>query len=96
MVNCNKCNKNFDVKVRTRQIDKDVEEVFFNCPHCHERYTAYFTDKNIREKQKIIRVKYNQLRMSKDKRRIENEIKQMQTMLKIDMDNLQNKMLSTQ
>lgn len=95
MVSCNKCNKHFKIKVRTKRIDKDVKEVFFNCPHCYERYTAYFVNKDIKEKQREIREKYKQLRVSKDKERIKKEIKQMKILLKIDMENLQNKMLST-
>lgn len=52
MVYCDKCKHEFNVKVRTRYIDKDVEEVFFNCPNCHERYTAYYINDKIRKMQK--------------------------------------------
>lgn len=51
-VHCDKCKKDFKVKVRTKWLDKDVEEVFFNCPNCHERYTAYYINDKIRKMQK--------------------------------------------
>ena len=52
MIHCNKCKYNFEPKVRTRYIEKDVEEVFFNCPKCHERYTAYYMNDKIKQMQK--------------------------------------------
>lgn len=54
MVYCNKCKHEFEVKVKTKHIENDVEEVFFNCPHCHERYTAYYTNDKIKQLQKIL------------------------------------------
>ena len=96
MVYCNKCKYDFEIKVRTRQIDKEIEEVFFNCPHCSERYTVYFTNDSIRKKQKLIRARHNELFKTKDKKKVQKEINQMQTMLKNEMDNLKRKMLDTQ
>lgn len=51
MIYCNKCKYEFKVKVRTKHIEKDIEEVFFNCPNCHERYTSYYTNNKIKELQ---------------------------------------------
>lgn len=48
MIYCDKCKHEFGPKVRTRYIQDDVEEVFFNCPSCHERYTAYYLNDKIR------------------------------------------------
>lgn len=56
MVNCNNCKKDFEVKVRTRQLENDAEEIFFNCPECNERYTAYYTNDKIRKLQEKIRL----------------------------------------
>ena len=54
MVYCNECKKEFEVKVRTRQLDNDAKEIFFNCPECNERYTAYYTNDKIKQLQKQI------------------------------------------
>ena len=51
MVNCNNCKKDFEVKVRTKQLDNDAEEIFFNCPECNERYTAYYSNDKIKKLQ---------------------------------------------
>lgn len=51
MVYCNKCKHEFEVKVRTKHIEKDVEEIFFNCPNCHERYTSYYLNDKIKQLQ---------------------------------------------
>lgn len=77
MVYCNECKANFEPKVRNRYIEKDIEEVFFNCPNpnCHERYTAYYTNNSIKKKQKQL----NRLPASSPlknilKKQIENEM----------------------
>ena len=51
MVSCNNCKKDFEVKVRTRQLDNDAKEIFFNCPECNERYTAYYSNDKIKKLQ---------------------------------------------
>lgn len=52
MVCCNECKHEFEVSVRTRYIKDDIEEVFFNCPECNERYTAYYLNDKIKDMQK--------------------------------------------
>lgn len=52
MIYCNECKSEFEPKVRTKQLDKDTEEVFFNCPECNERYTAYYLNDKIKDMQK--------------------------------------------
>ena len=51
MVTCNECKHKFKVNVRTRQCSIDVQEVFFNCPNCNERYTAYYLNDRIKHLQ---------------------------------------------
>jgi hypothetical protein len=84
MIYCNECKYEFDIKPRVKHYSKGVEEVFFNCPHCHERYTSYFTNPKIRKQQRIIRSTKDQIL-----------IKKLQVILKKDMDNLKEKMLGT-
>lgn len=54
MVYCNECKHEFEIKVRTKHIKDDIEEVFFNCPNCHERYTSYYTNDKIKGLQKQV------------------------------------------
>lgn len=51
---CNKCGKKFEINLKTRRLPLDVREVYFICPHCKEKYVCYYTDPQIREKQKEI------------------------------------------
>lgn len=55
MVYCNKCEHEFNPNLRAWDINKDVEEIFFNCPSCHERYTAYYTNDKIKQLQGQLR-----------------------------------------
>lgn len=55
MIYCNECKYEFEPKIRTKHIENDVEEVFFNCPECHERYTAYYLNDEAKEIQKLIK-----------------------------------------
>lgn len=84
MVVCDKCNKKFKIDAKIKKHSKGIEELYFRCPICKKRYSSYFTDSNIRKQQKIIRNTKDQEKM-----------KELQAILKIDMDNLKNKMLGT-
>lgn len=58
MITCDKCKKKFNPEVRTWHVGEDgknVEEVFFNCPRCNERYTAYYLNEYIKDKQVKLR-----------------------------------------
>ena len=57
MIYCNKCKYEFEPKVRTKYIEDDIEEVFFNCPDCNERYTSYYANDKIRTLQHDMRKK---------------------------------------
>jgi len=52
MVNCDKCNKDFKMKIKTRKYLRGVTEVYFKCPHCGERYTGYYTNDKIKKMQR--------------------------------------------
>ena len=60
-VNCNECNEAFKIDTKVEKHGKDIEEVYFICPNCNERYTAYFTDKHIRTKQKKVEDLYEEI-----------------------------------
>lgn len=87
-VNCDKCKKDFIIKLKVKKHKEGIEELYFKCPHCKERYTSYYIDREGKELQKKIRAKYNQLHITKDKNRVQKEIKDMQVRLDIKMKNL--------
>ncbi|UAK17568.1 hypothetical protein [Sporolactobacillus terrae] len=48
--NCDECHKDFEVKHKTRKIDKFIVG-YFRCPHCKREYVAYVMDKEIKKLQ---------------------------------------------
>lgn len=96
---CDKCNKKFDIKVKTRKLPLGIVETYFTCPHCKEKYISYYTDENIREKQKKIndmQVKYRKLKNPVEIANMALEIGNFKKEIKADMEKLKNKMLGTQ
>lgn len=86
--NCDKCKKEFEIKPRIKKFADGIEETFFICPGCNERYSSYFTDKDIRKKQAKLRNKYNEIVRAAnkdDKMKLMHEHKQMQSDLQADM-----------
>lgn len=99
MVYCNKCKKEFEINIKTKKYTGGIEETYFKCPHCNKRYIGFFTDKNIRIKQKKVRNVSNELNECRDMAQrivLLKEIDKMKQALKVDMDNLKEKMLGTQ
>ncbi|WMJ81963.1 transglycosylase [Clostridium sp. MB40-C1] len=98
-VYCNKCNKDFELNIKVKKYPGGVEETYFKCPHCKERYSSYFTDRNIRIKQGKVRNKYEQLSKCinmDDRTELLKGIQKMKADLKVDMDSLKLKMLGAQ
>lgn len=42
IVKCEKCNKDFIVKVKQRQIQNGNTQVYFECSHCKATYHCYY------------------------------------------------------
>ena len=98
-INCNECKQDFDMKVKVKKHKGSIEEVYFICPHCKERYTSYYTDRLIRVEQSKIRKKYEKLEMIVEpgtRRILVDDIRNHKEELKIKMDNLKHKMIDTQ
>lgn len=51
VVNCDICNKDFEVEIRTKH-DCDLEMQYFICPYCNKKYVYVIIDDYIREKRK--------------------------------------------
>ena len=53
-VHCDNCGKGFRSEPRT-EIRGNAERAYIKCPKCKKEYTAYHTDKSVREKQALMR-----------------------------------------
>lgn len=49
--NCNKCFKEFNVKLKTKKMQNGIEHNFLVCPYCKNITTAFYTNKEIRTMQ---------------------------------------------
>lgn len=93
---CDKCNKKFEIKLKTRNLPLGIEEVYFICPHCKEKYVSYYTDESIREKQKKINGMYEEYRKAKTQKetiKMVEKIDSMKAEIKADMVELKKRML---
>lgn len=76
------CKKEFTLeKFEVEKLDNDIEKTYFKCPHCNKKYVAFYTDKEIRRKQKFIRnvkdnKKFDKLKdeIGKDMKRLRKKI----------------------
>lgn len=87
MIVCDKCNKGFNIDLKTRKLPLGVEEVYFKCPHCNEKYVSYYTDEGIRKKQREINKMYEEISKITDK------INKVKAKTKVDMEDLKRKIL---
>ena len=81
-VYCDKCKKEFKIKIRTQKIRDDIERVYFTCPKCKKEYTAYYTNdkiKDLQEQIRNLRGAYNKLRG----RNFKNGYKKLQEITKL-------------
>ena len=43
------CGKVFKAKIKRIMLDKDIQDIYFECPRCMKKYHIAFTDSEIRE-----------------------------------------------
>lgn len=67
-VKCDACRVLFTIEVKVKKYEQGIEEQYFHCPHCHERYQGAVTDAIARK----IQVRMNKLRAQfyKEQRRL--------------------------
>lgn len=95
-VNCDKCKKDFIIKPKIKKHKEDIEELYFKCPYCKERYAAFYIDKEGKELQKKIKMeyaRYNNITVGKEETL--KRIKGTQVRLDIKMKNLKRYMEGT-
>ncbi|HCL4578783.1 TPA: transglycosylase [Clostridium botulinum] len=99
LVSCNKCNKDFEIGIKTKYYYK-LEIQYFICPHCGEKYTYAVIDDYIREKRKElnnIKEKVKQCTKEKQVNKLINEQRKIIRNMKQYSDNFINRLeLDTQ
>lgn len=97
MIKCDNCNEEFELITKVKKTN-GIEEVYFKCSHCKVKYISYFTNKNIRIKQKNINKlwqKYKKCTTEDEAIEMMKNIDTMRIEIKVDMNNLKKKMLGT-
>lgn len=96
MIICDNCTKEFELKPITKKLNDGIYEVYFKCPHCSEKYNSYFTNKNIRIKQKNINKMWEIYKNAKTQEEVVEmvtKIDSLKASIKADMESLKKKML---
>lgn len=52
IVECDKCGKEFSIKVKVKKLGKGIEQSYFKCPKCKAKYEVARTNSNTRRLQK--------------------------------------------
>lgn len=84
---CDKCNKDFEIKLKTSKLPKDIEKTYFKCSFCKEVFTAFYTDKEIRKLQSRQRVLTKDTTIEKCQE-VYNEIRENKKKIKSLMDKI--------
>lgn len=52
---CDVCENEFVIELHVKEYAEGVEETYFRCTHCGEKYTGVVTDPEIRKQQRVIK-----------------------------------------
>lgn len=77
IVTCS-CGKDFEIDLKTRTIQADIEEIYFICPHCKTEHSVTKTNQKIRGLQQRIEMLTYRAAIQKDnriKRRLLDELR---------------------
>ena len=67
---CDRCNKEFTMKLKEKLYSKGRKEIYFICPNCKKRYTSYWTTNKVSKLQGDIK----KLRLEKRQAALSYEI----------------------
>ncbi|APH22607.1 putative phage transglycosylase [Clostridium botulinum] len=81
MVSCNKCNKDFEIEIKTKYYYK-LEIQYFICPHCGKKYTYAVIDDYIREKRKELNNIKEKVRQCTEEKEVNKLIKEEQKIIR--------------
>ncbi|HID0883030.1 TPA: transglycosylase [Clostridium botulinum] len=81
LVSCNKCNKDFEIEIKTKYYYK-LEIQYFICPHCGKKYTYAVIDDYIREKRKELNNIKEKVRQCTEEKEVNKLIKEEQKIIR--------------
>jgi len=76
------CKKEFEIELKTRALTKNVNQIYFDCPHCGSEYNVTKTNAQIEGVQSKIDYYSKRLSETKDKVKRENLLKYMDELIK--------------
>ncbi|QPA31617.1 hypothetical protein [Thermaerobacillus caldiproteolyticus] len=71
-VKCDHCQNEFEINLKTRTIERDIELAYFICPNCKHEYRSFYTNEKIRTRQDKIKELWAKARRTLN----ENKLKQ--------------------
>ncbi|MEG2787360.1 MAG: transglycosylase [Romboutsia sp.] len=95
MVNCDECNKDFEVNTKIYKVNDDIEKTYFVCTNCRHEYIAFYTNSSIRKKQVKINNIANIFNKSKNLNainKLNNQFMKLKKEIKKEMKNLRNEL----
>lgn len=80
-VNCDTCNKNFEIEIKT-SYKFGLEIQYFVCPHCKAKYTYVVIDDYIRERQREVQELRDKIKKCTKQKQINKLTKQQDKILR--------------
>ncbi|MEI2395604.1 hypothetical protein [Paenibacillus phytohabitans] len=93
-VHCDNCKGGFHIDLQHRWLEDSVEETYFTCPYCQTEYSSFYTDTNVREKQRSIsklRERFTALKDPAKRDVLQERIEREQAEVKVMMAELKQK-----
>ncbi|AUN19059.1 transglycosylase [Clostridium botulinum] len=81
LVSCNKCNKDFEIEIKTKYYYK-LEIQYFICPHCGKKYTYAVIDNHIREKRKELNNIKEKIKQCTEDKQVNKLVKEQQKIIR--------------
>ena len=76
---CRECNKKFDAVIKRRMTNEDIQDIYFECPHCNEQFHIAYTNAIIRSYNAEMQQVRAELLQDKDNKQL---FAKMQTMMR--------------
>jgi len=88
---CEVCKKHFDAIIKKEMLDADIQEIYYECPRCRERYHISYTNTEMRSYYNLLQEMRADLMKNKNNKKLFNEVQMMMRTYKEMSDTLNNK-----
>ena len=88
---CRVCNKRFDAVIKRKINNEDIQDIYFECPRCHEFYHIAYTSAEIRAYNDEMQLVRADLLKDKSNKELFEKMQAMMRTHKEMMDTLNNK-----